>query len=158
MSDLQPFSDNPYDSPSTPTIDVGKTSGNIRTVETLRATRPWVMFLAILGFIGSALMVLGGIVGGLAVISSNPAGLLMIVVYLVLGLVYLLPSVYLYRYASRIGLYVRDRSERSLNEALTAQMSFWRLVGIITLVMIVLYLGLIILVVVASVSVIPSMR
>jgi hypothetical protein len=159
MSDFKSFGDNPYDSPTPSTSWGDGTGDNHGTVEALRQTRPWVLFLAILGFIGSGLMILGGLCSGIALARlAGPGGVIMMILYVGLGVVYLMPAVFLFRYGSRIGDYLRNRSETSLNAALNSQMSFWRLVGIMTIVMILLYIGLIVLMTVASVNLAPRFR
>jgi hypothetical protein len=56
------------------------------------------------------------------------------------GVLYFLPALLLFRYASRINDLWTNRSVRALEDALEAQKSFWKFVGILMLVVIVLYL------------------
>lgn len=107
-------------------------------VEPLRATRPWVTFLAILGFIGAGLMGIGGLfILGLGRLGNLPAGFGL--VYIVLGVVYVFPSLHLLRYGSAIARLVRDPRMERLGIALGHQRSFWKLVGIMTAVILALY-------------------
>ena len=124
-------------------------------VEPLRRTKPWVTFLAVLGFIGTGLMGLCGLFF-LAVTSSipnMPSGFStgMGLVYLVLAAVYVFPSLYLLRYGSAIGRLVRDPRMERLVVALSQQRSFWTLVGIITAVLVGLYPVTIVVIVVIAV-------
>ncbi|HEX6203251.1 MAG TPA: DUF5362 family protein [Thermoanaerobaculia bacterium] len=120
-------------------------------VEALRGTRPWVLLFSILGFLVAALIffaglavllgggafLLGGVEGGGAASGGMMFGLGF--VYLLLGFLYLVPSLYLYRYASRIARMLAGGGVAALVEALDQQRRFWRLAGIVAVVMIVLY-------------------
>jgi hypothetical protein len=114
-------------------------------VEYLRKTKPWVRFLAILGIIGMILMVLGGIamvvIGGSAFhyVGGLPMRIGMALVYIVLAILYFPPLLFLNRYASRIGDLVNDHSTESLEAALRAQKSFWKYVGVFTLILMGVY-------------------
>ena len=99
----------------------------------LAQTRPWVLLLAILGFIGTAFvgMAAVGLAGAsFAGISTEMELLLVSGVYGVLGLVYFFFSWYLLQYALAIGRLLRHRQVMFLEQALQAQRSFWRLLGI----------------------------
>lgn len=54
-----------------------------------------------------------------------------------MGLFYLVPSLYLFRFATRIGEYLQSGQEAQLELALDSQRSFWRFVGILSLIAIV---------------------
>jgi len=133
MSDLNPYrpplSHDGGDTPVPPTI-----------VQLLRQTRPWVTFLAILGFIGAGLMCLGGF-AVMAIGSLGPKGLPWPIgfVYILMAGLYIFPSLFLFRY----GVAIRELLDRdgmnALTEAIARQKSFWRLVGIATLVILCLY-------------------
>jgi hypothetical protein len=108
-------------------------------VEPLRSTRPWVIFLAVLGFIGAGLMVVVGLamlaMGRLIPNVPGAFGL----IYIALGAVYVFPSLHLLRYGSAIARLVRDPRTDLLAVALGHQRSFWKLVGIMTAVLLALY-------------------
>jgi hypothetical protein len=109
-------------------------------LDSMRQTRPWVLFLGILGFIGAGFMVLGGL--GMLVAGSAIGGGEMgaiAIVYIVMAVFYIFPSLYLYRYASSIKMLMSGYGVHALEEALSHQKSFWKLVGICTAVMMVLY-------------------
>ena len=121
-------------------------------VTSLRKTRPWVLFLSILGFISTAFMVLasvpmllssvmmGGVEGADAALGMYGNGLMtgMGVMYLVMALVYFMASLYLLRYASSIKRAVNSLVVVDLEAALGQQASFWKLVGIMALLFLVL--------------------
>jgi succinate dehydrogenase hydrophobic anchor subunit len=114
----------------------------------LKRTRPWVMFLAILGFLGAAVMVFLGLMmmvtdAGMSALKTGPLGGMapfFAFIYIVFGGIYLVPSTLLWRYADGIGKYVRsDGSMKALAGAIEKQTSFWRFIGIMTAVLMALY-------------------
>ncbi len=136
---------NPYDAPlapltsTTPQSDAGSTSS--AAVEILRSTKPWVRFLGVLSAIGMGFMVLGSLFVMVAAGSSRLPGLpagIGLVYFLMAGL-YLPPVIFLNRYASRIGDLLASHSTLDLEEALRAQKSFWKYVGIVAVIFLVLY-------------------
>lgn len=117
-------------------------------LEALKATKPWVRFLGILGYIASAFILLAGIavigIGLLQGGGGSGGGLLFAglgVVYLLMGVLYIFPARFLNGYASAIeeALGARYKSA-AVERALRQQKSFWRFVGILTVVMLVLYI------------------
>jgi hypothetical protein len=120
-------------------------------LEPLQQTKPWVTFLAILGFIGTGLIVVVGLgifaMGGQGQLKGWMGGL-----YILLGVFYLMPSLLLFRYGSSIGRLTVTRESRDLTDALTRQKSFWRLCGIATLVIMCLYAVAIVLGIAAGIS------
>ena len=113
-------------------------------MDSLRATKPWVRFLGVLGILGTILMavvavVLLGISAG--PLRGMPAGLRMAIpmVYLVLAGLQVPPVLYLNRYASRIADLLRSEAPEDLVRALEAQKSFWKYVGIMTLIVLIFY-------------------
>lgn len=117
----------------------------------LNATRPWVKFLAILGFVVMTFMVLAGLIMfvGFSVApatSKLPAffGPVFGVVYVVMAVFfYLIPCLYLLRYANAITR-IQATGQAALEDALKQQKSFWKYVGIFTIVMLVTYVLLVI--------------
>ena len=123
-----------------------------RTVELLRQTRPWVLLISVLMFIVAGLMFIGGLlVAGLGLLGGRGAvGFAAIfgVVYVLGGLLYFFPALFLGRYASRIGTLTMTRRADTLEGALEAQKSFWKFLGIATLVVIGLYVAMFVIVIV----------
>ena len=115
-------------------------------LDALNATRPWVKFLAILGFVFTGLSVLFGLAAliglygrflkpGLPAFVGPASG----VFYLVMALfLYLIPSIYLYRYAKVIAGLPASAGE-AFENALRLQKSFWKYVGIFTVILLILY-------------------
>jgi hypothetical protein len=111
----------------------------------LGQTRPWVLFLAIVGFIGAGLMIVGGLgvaaVMGFAGALAGSAGgelggmgaamgLGLGALYLAFGVLYLFPSLFLWRYAAGIRAMLGADPVGGMESALRAQKSFWKFVGI----------------------------
>ena len=111
----------------------------------LRSTKPWVRFLSVLGFLGLALLVLGCL--AIIVLPMGPMGSMPIgprigaaFAYLLMGLIQFPAVLFLHRYAGRIASLAASGASSDLEDALRAQKSFWKYVGILTLVMMILYL------------------
>jgi hypothetical protein len=153
---------NPYAPPASrldgPAVVASGGSGGISPLilEHLRLTRPWVKLVAILGFIGSAflliaalvMMVFGSAIGLMGPQSAdNPLsaafgagfGVGIGLVYILLAFLYIAPSLYLLRYARAIQALLANPQVPTLEEALGHQKSFWRFVGICTAVILILY-------------------
>ncbi len=121
-------------------------------IGSLRKTRPWTLLIAILGFVFSAFMVIAGVpmlLGG-GMMGSGMEGMeglevfgggMMIglgVLYLVMGVIYFMASLYLLRYSGSIKRVVAGMQVSDLETALSQQASFWKLMGIMTLLTVVL--------------------
>ena len=101
----------------------------------LQGTQPWVRFLSIVGFVSSGVMVLIGLIAGtIGIARGSIETAIMVVLYPLFGVLYIFPSVYLLRYANRIRQFAKNGQEQDLAGALDAQRSFWRFVGVLTLV------------------------
>jgi Family of unknown function (DUF5362) len=132
-------------------------------IESLRQTKPWVRLMSILGFVGAGFMVLlglfmilAGVVGG--TMSRSMGGalggapmLFMGVLYLLLAALYVYPSLLLFRYASAIGRALGGETVSGVEDALEAQKSFWKFLGITALIVLVLYAVLFVVLIVAGV-------
>ena len=116
-------------------------------------TRGWVRLCSVLGFISSALMILAGLamlLGGaasstLANKSSSSiygSGMMagMGIFYLVFSILYIFPSLRLWQYASSISNLESSQQTLDLETALDRQRSFWKFVGIMITVTIILYI------------------
>lgn len=109
-------------------------------VELLRQTKPWVTFLSVLGFIGSALMILFGVIAiGAGLMGGKGQAAGMGFFYLLFSGLYIYPSMCLSRYGASIGRVLTGSGMDGLADALSHQKSFWRFAGIATIVMLVLY-------------------
>lgn len=121
-----------------------------RMLASLNATRPWVKFLAIVGIVGIALAVLFG----LAMITGMFAGFVMPgtpkisglfgtvfgIFYFVMALIYVMPILYLFRYAKAITGIQGAAAMAAFEDALKQQKSFWKYLGVLVIVLIVIYI------------------
>lgn len=150
--------ENPYQSsihggaPPPPSVGGGVT---IATVQGLAATKPWIRFCAILGFILGGLMVLFGLLMmvSMAFISmsgktgAQETGVMAGVgaVYLLMSALYLIPSFRLWKYGSAILSLMMSGSVTDLDRAMEHHRSFWKFVGILmilgTVVSVLMILG-----------------
>jgi len=122
-------------------------------VELLQATRPWVLFCSVLGFIGTGFMVLAALAmvgvsafAGVVGSGDNKIGGMelamfggMAVLYIVLAVPYFFGSLFLLRYSTAIGRLGTDGDSHAMEDALLNQKSFWKLVGIMMITMFALY-------------------
>jgi hypothetical protein len=106
-------------------------------LEILARTRPWTKFMSIMMFILTGLMVLGG----LAVLAMpiERKQVAAIVPAAILLLLYLPPALFLWRYSAQVQELQRGGGIAALEEALTAQKSFWKYVGILMIVVLSIY-------------------
>ena len=111
----------------------------------LNATRPWVKFLAIVGFVFTGLMILFGIIMTFAFSAlphqqGTPAisGPIFGILYLICAGLYVMPCLFMYRYATAIAA-IPVVGQSALEDALRNQKSFWKFMGITMLVMLCLY-------------------
>lgn len=119
-------------------------------VQPLSRTRPWMKFIAVMGFIFSGFALLGGLfmLAGFSLIPQQsraypmPHGVfvLMGLIYLVVAALYFIPSLILFRYATSLDRIERDGTWGKLARALEHQRKFWKYVGICLIVTICLWL------------------
>ena len=117
------------------------------TLALLQQTKPWVTFLSVMAFIGSALMFLGGIlVMVMGAFVPSPAGAsgplpmsALGAIYIPMALLYVYPALKLWGFSSAIGRLLTSRATADLEAALRQQKSFWKFAGITTIAMMALY-------------------
>ena len=107
----------------------------------MRRTQPWVLFLSIVGFISAGFIVVIAVAFHLG-IGAQRVGrevpLAALLVYPVLFVLWLFPSLYLYRYARRISRFVAQGHQVQLEAALEAQRRFWSFTGTVALTVVAL--------------------
>ena len=114
-------------------------------IEELRRTGGWVLFVAIITFIGVATLFLSGIIvliagAGLAALSpwpDLPLGPMLAAAALILialGVIYLLAGMYLAKYKSAIDQLVRSKDDYDLATAIEQQRKAWKVWGIIFII------------------------
>lgn len=112
-----------------------------RTIELLNQTRPWVRLFGILTWIGTVLMAfvaIGMLVAGAAG-PMGAGGVLIAVVYGFMALLYGFIASKLMAYGRYIHRLSQTEEVRDLEAAIDAQRSFWKTIGIITAVILILY-------------------
>lgn len=137
----QEYNLSPYHNQQDPLANVAVTD---LMVEHLRATKPWVRLISVVMFIMVGLMCLGGL---FMMLMPSPAGMggagffgpVIGIIYILFSGLYLFPAYFLHQYASSINDLVQGGGDSAMENALGSQKSFWRFVGILTLVMICLY-------------------
>ncbi len=139
------------DAYAAPQSDLAEPNANLgriteEMVSALRGTKGWVLLIGILTLIGAAFMVLGalGMMLGGAMMGGEakgmPQGMFagIGVMYLVMAILYVFPAMYLLKYSSAIGRLVSDGQAADMEAALHQQRKFWKFVGVLALIGIVL--------------------
>jgi len=175
----EPMSDivNPYQSPETVAVPVTPLLTQGALTDTmlmyLKGASPWLKFIGILGFIGAGLTALWGIIffaAGSAVgqfwssipglesfnTFSNAAGAAFGILtgMLIIGAAALIffPSLFLYRFGTKIHSYIRNGLDQDLEQAFKNNKSFWKFSGIICIVYLAIIPLSIIIAVIAAVA------
>ena len=113
----------------------------------LKEAAKWARFIAIIGFIISALMVLFALFAG-TLLSSMGAGFgdfsmigsgLIAGFYLVLALIWFFPNLFLFRFSSQMQQSIRLNEQIKLQQALTNLKAYFKFLGILFLVIICIY-------------------
>ena len=114
-------------------------------MKSLRATKPWTRFLSILGFIGTCISILVGLgimMGGRFIpIPPEAPPLILIYVgifFILASVLYLIPSIWLSRYSSAIDSFLKRGDSLQLGNAIAYQKSFWKFIGIVVLIFIII--------------------
>lgn len=116
----------------------------------LNETVKWSKFLSIMGFIGSGFMVIMGLFAGsiFSTLSANPqfkampavASIALGVVYILMGLLYFFPTLYLLRFSNKTKLAISTKNTSELTEAFKNQKSLYKFMGIMMIITIGIYL------------------
>jgi hypothetical protein len=118
--------------------------------EALLGSAKWSLFLAVMGFIGIALMVLVGIFMSVAM-SAIPDGLgdnspfamirgYLSIFYIIMAALYFPPVYYLYKYATGMKNGIASQDTVSVSEALVALKSHHKFLGVSIIVIFSLYI------------------
>jgi hypothetical protein len=119
----------------------------------LNQARKWTHFLSILGFITTGIIVIvalflssildmfSGMDSGYGVSDLGSIGTGTVTVfYLVLAIIYFFLSLYLYRFSIRIKAAVHEQNSALLEDGLKNLKSYWKLTGVLTAVVLGIYL------------------
>jgi hypothetical protein len=153
--------DNPYQSPQTvaapvaPLVNQGALTENM--LAQLKASSPWLRFAGILGFIGCGIMVFFGVIF-LAVIPllrtvmreaasemgefgnifggafTFAFGGTMAVYFFGASVLFFFPSLFAYRFGSKIRSYLGTGADGDLEAAFKNNKSFWKFIGILAII------------------------
>jgi hypothetical protein len=104
-------------------------------VEYLRETKPWVRFMSVIMFVMVGLILIGSVF----MLLIPAGGIFLALIYVAMGVLYLFPAYFLHQYASAIRSLERGGGDVAMEDALRSQKSFWRFVGILTLIIMVIY-------------------
>ena len=97
---------------------------------------------SISGFIASAFLILIGLVTLLSIIGQSPLQeqLLLGGAYLIMALLFLIPSIWLSNYAKSITRLRKSKGIEDLEQAIGYQRTFWRQMAIMILIILFIYL------------------
>lgn len=117
-----------------------------RSKEFLKETAKWSKFLAILGFVGIGLMVLGSLVMLFAPSSlmSNgdfPFGgkIFMMLLYLAFAVLYYFPISYLYQFSENTKKAIENNDNNAIRDAFEFLKSHYKFMGILTIILLSFY-------------------
>lgn len=117
-----------------------------RSKEFLKQTAKWTKFLAILGFVGIGLMVLGSLVMLFAPSSlmSNgdfPFGgkIFMMLLYLAFAVLYYFPISYLYQFSENTKKAIENNDNNAIRDAFEFLKSHYKFMGILTIILLAFY-------------------
>lgn len=144
---------NPYQPPANthdvaPVRPEGGELVSASIVESLRKTRPWVMFLSITGivFAGLSLLIGVAVIADSGELLDEGGG----IIWLMGAGIHLVIWVMLLRYGASINELLHGGGVPQLEQAIDAQTGFWRLTGLVSVVLMLAFVGLIVLMVAES--------
>ena len=117
-------------------------------IASVKGIGPWTRFLAVLGFISVGLMILAGAgMMGISIFAGNvrggamPAGMMIgiSILYVIMAILYIFPSLYLWNTAGAVVRIKKGDVVGGMETALAKQKSFWKFVGIMMVVFLVMY-------------------
>lgn len=132
---------------------------NDKNLGFLKETAKWTRFMAVIGFIGIGLMVLGGVFGASAISKMNAVSgrstvppLFFTVIYVVLAAVYYLPIRYLWQFSVKMETGIKMTSQMDVDSAFGYLKSHYKYIGIMMIVLLSLYVLIIIIAIIALVA------
>lgn len=114
-------------------------------LENLVGASKWGKFLSIVGFISCALMVLGAlsIAATSASTSRYSSGVIspgvLAILYIGMAIMFFLPCLYLYRFASKTMEAARNNQQESMEDAIQNLKAMFRTSGIVTIILLIFY-------------------
>lgn len=123
-----------------------------QSVSSLSQAAKWAKLLAIVGFVCCGLIVFAGIFAGgvLGIVSAmnntQPVGVDfgamqagLIFVYVVLGLIYFFPCLFLYRFAVKMQYALKTNQQEVLNASFSNLKSCFKFLGVLTVIVLSIY-------------------
>lgn len=111
----------------------------------LAETAGWTKFLAIIGFVMMGLLVLMGLFAG-SIFSALGAGdempfppFLFGLIYIIIGLIYFFPILYLFRFSTKVKEAIQQKNEALLTAGFSNLKSHYKFVGILVVAVLALY-------------------
>ena len=146
----------------------------------LNTTRKWTMFFAILGFVFLGVMLIVGLFFGSLISTFTSrisamsgmegmegmqtakavggfAGIMMFIVMLIIVVIYFFPLLYLFRFSKHTKNAVANLDANEMHMGFKNLKSFWRYIGILTIIILVIYI-LIFIVVGASLAFLTGLK
>jgi hypothetical protein len=120
-----------------------------KMTDSMRSTKLWTKFLSIMGFIGTGFTMLVGIFimfAGNLFPKAGDTGMTVVmgIFYMLFSVLYLIPSLYLFKYSSALNRFLGSKMESEMEAAFSYQKSFWKFMGILCLIgMILALIGII---------------
>ncbi|MDR1839781.1 MAG: hypothetical protein LBQ93_09410 [Treponema sp.] len=143
MSDYE----NPYQSPETPIVPETTQNSGVLMTETmlqyLYEASPWLRFVGIIGYIGSGMAVLFGIIFAFSTaLASSFLGddlgvfpsWIFVLLYIPFGVLFFFPAHFTFNFGRKLRNYRFNSSIEDLELAFKNNKSFWKFIGIITIV------------------------
>ncbi|MCX6333881.1 MAG: hypothetical protein NT092_06195 [Bacteroidia bacterium] len=116
------------------------------TLKDLDITRKWSMFMAIIGFIATGIMVIVGLVAGvfLSVFKAQNAPLgitesILLIFIIILAAIYFLPILYLYRFSKHMGNAIRTLDKTLMQKAFKYLKRYYVYMGILIIIILAFY-------------------
>ena len=146
---------NPYQSPETQIIPEKMSSSGMSLSETmlryLKEASPWLQFVGIMGIIGSALIVFGGIIGAIVLFAASnlvtqsidqsieqpfPAWIMSMLplAYIPGGALIFFPSFFTFKFGAKIRTYLINNLDEDLEQAFKNNKSLWKFNGIMYII------------------------
>jgi hypothetical protein len=145
---------NPYQSPQSPVDPAANSAGRLTDtmIRYLKGVSPWLRFIGIVGFISCGMLVLSGIIFLVALPAMSSLwdsieeletysdvlgaafGVTMGLYFVIAAVLYFFPSLFIYNFGSKIRSYLQSGTDQDLEEAFKNNKSFWKFVGILTII------------------------
>ncbi len=124
---------------------------SVQSKHYLNDARKWARFLAILGFIGVAIMVIMGLVMGMVMNSFGPGTVpgmggmpfppvIFSIIYFIVAVIYFFPVLYLFRFTTHIQKALTGSDSSRLSDAFRNLKAHYQFIGIIAIILIGIYI------------------